>query len=370
METALVKVANDILLNMNLQRVTLLVLLDLSAAFDTVDHAILLKRLTTDFGIGGKALEWLSSYLSGRSQRVLFEGAASDSFDLRFGVPQGSRLGPLLFVVYASKLFDIVQDHLPNAHCFADDTQLYLSFDPNGPVDQAMALEAMERCISDLRKWMYRDKLKINDHKTEFLVIGSTQQLLKIHHCSVRVGTIDIKPVKVARNLGAYFDPHFSMSTHISMSCSAAFFWLHNIKRISQFPPRDKLEMVLHAFVTSTIDYCNGLLYGLPDCEIAKLQRVQNAAARLLMSCKKYDCITPVLINLHWLPVRYRINFKILLLTFKALYGMAPSYISDLIYTKTNTRYLLRSNEGVLLRHPSGKMKKSFGDRSFSVATL
>ena len=110
-------------------------LLDLSVAFDTVDHAILLKRLTTDFGIGGKPLEWFSSYLSGRSQRVLFEGATSDSFDLRFGVPQGSCLGSLLFVVYASKLFEIVQDHLPNAHCFVDDTQLYLSFDPNGPID-------------------------------------------------------------------------------------------------------------------------------------------------------------------------------------------------------------------------------------------
>ena len=126
--------------------------------------------------------------------------------------------------------------------------------------------------------------------------------------------------------------------------------------------------MVLHAFVTSRIDYCNGLLYGLPDCEIAKLQRVQNAAARLLMSSKKYDHITPILINLHWLPVRYRINFKILFLTFKALCGMAPSYIIYLIHTKTNTRYFLRSNEGVLLKHPSGKMKKSFGDRSFSMA--
>ena len=106
-----------------------------------------------------------------------------------------------------------------------------------------------------------------------------------------------------------------------------------------------------------------GLLYGLPDCEIAKLQRVLNAAARLLMSCKKYDHITPI--NLYRLRVRYRINFKALLLTFKALYGMAPSYIIDLIHTKTNRRYLLRSNEGVLLKHPSGKMKtESFGDRS------
>ena len=155
---------------------------------------------------------------------------------------------------------------------------------------------------------MYREKLKINDDKTEFLVIGSRQQLLKIYHCSVRVCTIDIKPVKVACNLGTWFNLHFSMLTHISMSCSAAFYWLYNIKRISQFLPRDKLEMVLHAFITSRIVYCNGLLYGLLDCEIAKLQRVQNAAARLLMSCKKYDHITSVLINLHWLPVRYRIN--------------------------------------------------------------
>ena len=117
----------NILLNMNSQRVTLLVLLDLSAAFDTVDNAILLKHLTTDFGIGGKALEWFSSYLSGRSQRVLFEGATSDNFDPRFGVPQGSCLGPLLFVVYASKLFEIVQDHLPNVHCMTTRNFICLS---------------------------------------------------------------------------------------------------------------------------------------------------------------------------------------------------------------------------------------------------
>ena len=130
--------------------------------------------------------------------------------------------------------------------------------------------------------------------------------MLKIHHCSVRVGTIHIKPVKVPFNLGAWFDSHFSMSTHICTSYIAAFFWLNKIKRISQFLPRDKLKMVLHAFVTSRIDYCNGLLYGLPDCEIAKLQRVQNAAARLLMSCKKYEHITPILIKLHWLAVSYK----------------------------------------------------------------
>ena len=156
----------------------------------------------------------------------------------------------------------------------------------------------MERCISDLRKWMHQDKLKINDDKTEFLIIGSRQQLLKINPCTVRVGTTDIKPVSEVRILGSWFDSNFSMSIHISKSCSAAFFWLHNIKQISTFLPRDKLEIVLHAFVTSRIDYCNGLLYGSPDCEITKLQRVQNAAARFLTSSRKFDHITPSLKNI------------------------------------------------------------------------
>ena len=134
-ETALVNVTNDILLNMNSQRVTLLVLLDVRAAFDRVDHGILLRRRNTSFGIRGRALKWFSSYLLGRSQRILFDGVKSDSFDLRFGVSQGSCLGPLLFVVYASKLFEIIQAHLPDAHYFADDSQLYLSFKPDSATD-------------------------------------------------------------------------------------------------------------------------------------------------------------------------------------------------------------------------------------------
>lgn len=129
-----------------------------------------------------------------------------------------------------------------------------------------------------------------------------------------------------------------------------------NIKRISKFLVKDKLQMVPHAFVTSRIDYCNGLLHGLPDCEITKLQRVQNAAARLLTSSPKYDHIMPVLHDLHWLPVKYRIHFKILLLTFKALNGMVPAYISDLINVRKHARYSLRSNSSTILLHPAGKI--------------
>ena len=129
-ETALLKVINDILLNMNKQHVTILVLLHLSAAFDTVDHSILLNRLSSKLDLNGTALAWFRSYLSGRSQRVSVRGAVSDKFDLHYGVPQGSCLGPLFFTVCASALFDVVEKHLPTVHYYADYSRLYISFSP------------------------------------------------------------------------------------------------------------------------------------------------------------------------------------------------------------------------------------------------
>ena len=130
-ETALLKMKNDILMSMNEQQVTLLVLLDLSAAFDTIHHDKLIGRLESDLGIADDALAWFKSYLSNRFQRVSVKGGLSKKFPLSQGVPQGSCLGPLLFTVYTRKLFQIVEDHLPQVHCYADDTQLYISFSPN-----------------------------------------------------------------------------------------------------------------------------------------------------------------------------------------------------------------------------------------------
>ena len=174
---------NDILLKMNSQHVTLLVMLDLSAAFDTVNHMFLLERLQHDIGISGVPLQWFKSYLSNRSQRIAVQGTLSRLFDLDCGVPQGSCLGPLLYVIYASKLFNIIERHLPDVHCYADDSQLYLSFRPaDGLSSQTDAIQAMERCIEDIRHWMVSDRLLLNDEKTEFLLIGTRQQLGKVDH--------------------------------------------------------------------------------------------------------------------------------------------------------------------------------------------
>ena len=166
-ETALLRIKNDILMNMNRQHLTLLVLLDLSAAFDTVDHAILLNRLKSDFGISGNVLSWFKSYLYQRSQSVSINGHTSKKFEVKCGVPQGSCLGPLLFVLYASKLFTIIERHLPQVHAYADDTQLYAAFKPD-PEHTANAVAAMEACINDIRKWMLADRLKIMMTKRNF----------------------------------------------------------------------------------------------------------------------------------------------------------------------------------------------------------
>ncbi|PFX13819.1 hypothetical protein AWC38_SpisGene22065 [Stylophora pistillata] len=143
---------------MNKEHVTILVLLDLSAAFDTVDHSILHGRLSSKLGLNGTALAWFRSYLSGRSQRVSVRGTVSDKLDLRYGVPEGSCLGPLLFTVYACALFDVVEKHLPTVHCYADDSQLDISFSPMVHSGQADAVASIEHCIQDIKQWVSQDR--------------------------------------------------------------------------------------------------------------------------------------------------------------------------------------------------------------------
>ena len=368
-ETALLRVRNDILLNMNKQQVTLLVFLDLSAAFDTIDHSVLLRRLETKFGFTGTALEWFKSYLSGRFQQVVIDDATSDKFNMDFGVPQGSCLGPLLFSIYRTPLFDIVSNHLPTVHCYADDTQLYLAFQPDDTVAQESAVASMEACIQDIRNWMTKDSLKINDDKTEVILIGTKAQLTKVKIDNLAVRDSKIVPsTEAIRNLGCWFDNNFTMNAHVTKTCKAGFFYLHNICRIRKFLTQEITEKLIHAFVTSRLDYCNSLLYGLPSDLLAKLQRVQNAAARLIHRAPRFCHITPLLVDLHWLDIKSRIDFKIILLTLKAIHGQAPAYICELVNLKPNSSYGLRSNNKMLLSTLNFRTLPTLGDRAFAAA--
>ena len=157
------------------------------------------------------------------------------------------------------------------------------------------------------------------------------------------------------------------MSAHITKVCRVARFHLHNLRTIRKFLTKEASETLVHALIFSQLDYCNSLLYGLPACQIDRLQKVQNAAARFLLHKSKFDHITQSLKDLHWLPVRYRIKYKIGIITFKALTNQAPAYIQDMIVQQHNSRYTLRSDSAITLVVPRTK-QRTLGDRAFAVA--
>ena len=259
---------------MNQQRVTLLILLYLSAAFDAVDHTILLNL--QGLSSTGHVYSWFESYLHNRSQSVSINCGRSNKFHTKYGVPQGSCLGPLLFVLYSSKLFKIIERHLPDVHTYADETQLYISFNADSRAEQSAALSAMQNCSADIRKWMLQDRLRLNDDKTEFIIIGKRQQLAKVNIDSMQVGESSITPASRVKNLGCWFDGQLKMDTQINSICKTALFHLYNIRRIRKFLNFECTKILVK---TSRLDFCNSLLYGLPNNQLNKLQRIQNATA-------------------------------------------------------------------------------------------
>ena len=187
------------------------------------------------------------------------------------------------------------------------------------------------------------------------MLIGTRQQLQKVNLNDITVGDTVVEAKSVVRNLGSWFDCNLDMSSHISKQCASAFYHSHNISRIRRFLSTDTTKALVHAFVTSRVDHCNSLL---PASHLNKVQRVLNAAARLV-------CRTP----LHWLPVRQRISFKILLFVFKAIHGFAPTYLRELVSIKRSGNYNLRSSsDGLLLATPTYRSRVTLGDRSFQVA--
>ncbi|XP_015778772.1 PREDICTED: uncharacterized protein LOC107356669 [Acropora digitifera] len=303
----------------------------------------------------------------GRFQQVVIDDSTSDKFNIDFGVPQGSCLGPLLFSIYTTPLLDIVSNHLPTVHCYADDTQL--AFQPDDTAAQESAVASMEACIKDFRNLMTKDSLKINDDKTEVILIGTKAQFKKVKIDNLAVGDYKIVPsTEAIKNLGCWFDNNFTMNAQVTKTCKAGFFYLHNICRIRKFLTQEITEKLIHAFVTSRLDYCNSLLYGLPSNLLAKLQRVQNAAARLIHRAPRFCHITPLLVDLHWLDIKSRIDFKIILLTFKAIHGQAPAYICELVNLKPNSSYGLRSNNKMLLSTLNFRTLPTLGDCAFAAA--
>ena len=364
-ETALVRVQNDILRYIDTNRCVLLLLLDMSAAFDTVDHFILIERLNIRFGIRGSALGWFKSYLANRTQFVNIDGTSSNLHNLNCGVPQGSVLGPLLYCLYTSPVGDIIRSHGLSFHLYADDQQLYTSFCFDSELEMDLAKSTIESCVSDIQKWMVINKLKLNTEKTELLYLHS-----RFRPCldlgAINLGSDNVYPSPKARNIGAIFDSTLTMSAHVNSIVKSGFYHLRNIAKIRNVLSRETTKILIHAFVCSRIDNYNSLLFGLPKNLVNKLQHLMNAAARVIARVDIHDHISPVLKELHWLPVEQRIIFKINLITFKCLNDLAPSYLKELITLYQPNRTLRSSSDKLKLATVPYNLK-NYGYRSYSV---
>ena len=200
-ETALLKIQNDLLVSADNKNISIIALLDLSAAFDTIDHSILISRLKDTFGFNDLVLKWFISYLTGRTQSVMINNIESESHPLLYGIPQGSILGPIIYTLYTTPLGQIIKNHDLQYHMYADDTQLYMSIEPTNVHDLVNTLEA---CINDVKTWMLENKLKLNDEKTEVLLCNPKKYDVDVN--SLNIGCDSIQFSSSVKNLGVYFD--------------------------------------------------------------------------------------------------------------------------------------------------------------------
>ena len=235
-EPALVRVCNDIRMATDRKQGTLLVLLDLSSAFDTIDHKILLNRLCKRYGVQGTALQWMESYLHNRKQRVVIGQDTSDQHGLNTGVPQGSVLGPVTFSLYVQPIGNIIRKHGLQFHHYADDLQLIIFFDLN-PESLLDALRRLEACIAEIREWMTSNYLKLNDGKTEFMPVVPVSAKHLVDGLSILVGGARVVAVGKVRNLGVHLDMHMTMAANCSMIIRCCYHHLRHISQIKKSSP-------------------------------------------------------------------------------------------------------------------------------------
>ena len=259
-ETALLKVVNDLFLSLNKGNISVLALLDFSSAFYAIDHPILLHRLHTDFGFTDTILQWFSSYLTDHTHYASLSNHCSALTHVHSGASQGSVPDPILFTMYTKPLSAIIDSHYIIHHSLADDIQLQMS----APLDRiSELLHDMQSCMSDVLAWATANMPKLNDNKTELMLVTSNRT--KHLHClptSITIGNAQIPFKKSVKNLGFTLDCHHAMNAHVSNIARTCYFELRRLASIRRFLTSTATATLASAFALSRIDLCNSLLFG------------------------------------------------------------------------------------------------------------
>lgn len=364
-ETSLLSVTSDVFLSLDKGQLCLLALLDISAAFDSINHEILCQRLHYSFGLSGSALAWINSFVCNRHHYVRVGSTCSSKERSLCGVPQGSVMGPLLFILYISEVTKIIQKHNFDVHLYADDVQIYGSCLPSS-TDLLSA--RLSICLDEVMEWFKSNHLLLNESKTEFVWLYSNRCRLAAPSAPIRIGSSWKTPVSSARCLGVHIDSELSFRGHITKRAASCFAMLRQIRSIQSSLPRPIMKTVVSSLVIPRLDYCLSLLHGVPACHLKRLQSVLNTAARLIYGSSRYCAITPLLKELKWLPIQQRIDLRLCILAFSCYHQLAPTYLSSNVHSISSVsgRSHLRSADSACLVVP-GVRRPTLGGRSFVV---
>ena len=373
-ETLLVRMTDDIFKEMHNDNIVIVVLLDLSAAFDTIDHNVLLKKLSEDFSVTGSVLKWFESYLMGRFFSVKIGATLSDFLCMLFGVPQGSLLGPVLFILYIKHLQRIAMKYGLAIQLYADDSQLYISFHPMRPSELEDVTDRINQCLAEIKEWMVKNFMKLNESKTELLLIGKPLVLKKFNlELSLQFGSTIITPTVCKsenwKSLGILLDSSLNMERQLNSVKSKCNWTMTSLRTIRRYLDERVKLMLVKQLIISKIDYCNSLYYNLPKKRVKKLQSILNGGVRFIYNITdRNEDLTPYYKKAHILPMDQRLFFKVCLLCFKVINGIAPDYLCDLIemerdnLKESRTR---RAGDDSLLKLPKMSRLKA-SNRRFS----
>ena len=289
-----------------------------------------LHDATLSFGIEGPAIQWFASFLHDRSCSIQIGTARSLWCPVVCGIPQGSCLGPLLYILYTADIPQVCRSAGLTTHMYADDIQSYLH---SNPQESLQAVRSMKMALGQLEDWMKVNRLKLNQDKTQFMWIGRRQMLDKINREVLHSHFPDMKFLSSVNDLGVVLDECLEMEEQIGSICRSGFYHLRQIRGIRRSLSDVAARSAVQAFIMSKVDYCNcnSALLGLSATMVDRVQHLMNAAARLILRLPKFSHISAQMRDdLHWLPVQGRIRFKILLTAWRCISGSALDYLQEL----------------------------------------
>lgn len=364
--TALLKVTEDIRDGLENSRLTVLVLIDFSNAFNTVDHDILLAILS-QIGVSSLSLDWFSSYLRGRQQAVRADQDCSDWCDLVTGVPQGGILSPLLFSLFINSITAVLKC---SYHLYADDLQLYAQSD----------IANLDNCISslnaDLRtieEWSGKFGVSVNVGKCQAVLIGSSYYLRNVNTSQLMPLMYENSVISLSphvKDLGLYIDGSLSWNKHVAQVSQKVTFSLRSLYRFKHFLPSSTKLTLVQSLVLPIIDYADVCYSDLSQELLNKLDRLLNNCIRFVFGLRKYDHISSFRSQLKWLPIRLRRSLRSLCMLFTILNDRcAPDYLKAYfkVLGSSHSRNL-RASKNLLLQIPSHRT--GFMSNSYAISAI